>query len=67
MQTTWLAPVPEQRQSVPRAQGGPYRTVTIIVQEGKQALAIEAAIKSGAWGRRRPVLEPWEQTIDGSG
>jgi hypothetical protein len=28
VQTTWPAPVPEQGQSVPRAQGGPYRTVT---------------------------------------
>jgi hypothetical protein len=30
MQTTWLAAVPEQGRSVPRAQGGPYRTLTLI-------------------------------------
>ena len=30
----------------------------IIVQEGKEALVIEAAIKSGAWGRGRPFLNP---------
>ena len=31
MQTTWLAPVPEQRRSVSRAQGVPYRTVTLLL------------------------------------
>jgi hypothetical protein len=33
-----------------------YRCV--IVQEGKEALAIESAIKSGAWSRGRPFLNP---------
>jgi hypothetical protein len=31
MQTTWLAAVPEKGRSVPRAQGGPYRTVTVLL------------------------------------
>jgi hypothetical protein len=29
-----------------------------IVQDGKTALAIEAAIKAGAWGRGWPILNP---------
>src|SRR5215467_14693682 len=36
----------------------------IIVQEGKEALAIEAAIKSGAWGRGRPFLNPGRLSTD---
>jgi hypothetical protein len=31
MQTTWLAPASEQGQSVPRAQGGPYRTLSFPI------------------------------------
>jgi hypothetical protein len=30
----------------------------IIVEDGKEALSIESAIKSGAWGRGRPFLNP---------
>jgi hypothetical protein len=30
VQSTSLAPMPEQAWSVPRAQGGPYRTVTSL-------------------------------------
>ncbi|MCP1834165.1 hypothetical protein J2R76_002502 [Bradyrhizobium sp. USDA 4532] len=33
----------------------------VIVQDGKTALAIEAAIKSGSWKAGRPILNP---TID---
>jgi hypothetical protein len=29
-----------------------------IVESGREALLIEAAIKSGAWGRGRPLLNP---------
>jgi hypothetical protein len=30
----------------------------IIVQDGREALAIEAAIKSGVWSRGQPFLNP---------
>jgi hypothetical protein len=35
----------------------------IIVQDGKAALAIETAIKSGAWGRGQPLLNPSRSVI----
>jgi hypothetical protein len=30
----------------------------IIVEDGREALSIETVIKSGAWGRGRPFLNP---------
>jgi hypothetical protein len=36
----------------------------IVVQDGKEALAIEAAIESGAWDRGRPFLNPGKQAAD---
>jgi hypothetical protein len=38
----------------------------IIVQDWREGLAIEAAIKSGAWGRGRPFSDPGREASDSS-
>jgi hypothetical protein len=52
VQSTSLAPVPEQGLSVPRAQGGPYRTVAENAVHGRPldtAIELTSEKRHGMW------------------